>query len=364
MATSSADSNASDSNATASAASDQGSPSLLPKTPLAKRFVFGALPAPGTATLASLLSVFGAADEVTRALIFREIEDTDLVDDGAKVETSTILASVPTFLVSCASILGGLTVEQEGLVYLDPGLFGVLVDESEKLVVKKQHHDDAVRAEQSGQAAKEASAAALTHDAVLLRERTRAGLISALGGARRVVIDAAAGTVTEEPARVATALDAIADLIAAVHDPKAAGWTEGDRRATDRFCVGSAQVAALHAMAAAVRASSEAAAKPTRSVTQRALDLQDGRVLLLVELVVRALRLGHRSSSAIAMPDLKQLAWKFSSRSGKREKKAPKPTEAESAAAELAAAQAALAAAKKAVDEATAKVAAAEAKGK
>jgi len=338
-------------------------PSLSPKTPL-KRFTFGALPAPGTATLATLLPVFGVADEVSRTLVFREADDTDLVADGAKVETSTILTSVPTFLVSCATILGGLTVEQEALVYLDPGIFGVLVDESEKLVVKKQLHEDSARAEKSGQAAHEVNASALTHDATLLRERTRAGLISALGSARRAVIDAAAGTVTEEPALVATALDAIADLIAAVHDPKAVGWTDGDRRATDRFCVGSAQIAVLRATAAAVRTTTDAAAKPTRSVTQRALDLQDGRVLLLVELVVRALRLGHRSNSAIAMPDLKQLAWKFSSRSGKRGKKAPKPTESESAAAELTAAQAGLEAAKKAVDEAAAKVAAIEAKGK
>ena len=341
--------------------SDQNPPSLLPKTPPKKRFVFGPLPAPGTATLGTLLPVFGVADEVSRTLVFRDTDDTDLVDDGAKVDTSTILTSVPTFLVSCATILRGLTVEQEALVYLDPGLFGVLVDESEKLVVKKQHHEDSARAEKSGQAAKEVGASATTHDAALLRERTRAGLISALGSARRVVIDAAAGTVTEEPALVATALDAIADLLAAVHDPKTAGWTDGDRKATDRFCVGSAQIAVLRATAAAVRASSEAAARPTRSVTQRALDLQDGRVLLLIELVVRALRLGHRSSAAIAMPDLKQLAWKFSSRSGKRTKKAPRPTEAESAAAELTAAQAALSAAQKAVDEATAKVAAHEA---
>lgn len=228
---------------TSSASSHQDSPSVLPKTPPQKRFVFGPLPAPGTATLATLLLVFGVADEVSRTLVFRDTDDTDLVDNGTKVDTSTILTSVPTFLVSCAAILGGLTVEQEALVYLDPGIFGVLVDESEKLVVKKQLHEDAVRAEKSGKAAKEVGASAITRDAALLRERTRAGLISALGSARRVVIDAAAGTVTEEPALVATALDAIADLLAAVHDPKTAGWTDGDRGATGERPIASAWAA-------------------------------------------------------------------------------------------------------------------------
>jgi hypothetical protein len=310
---------------TDSATPKQASHPIGPKTPPKKRFVFGALPTPGTATLATLPAVFGAVDEVSRTLLFREADDSDLVDDGTKVETSTILNSMPTFLVSCAGILAGLTVEQEALVYLDPGIFGVLVDETEKLVVEKKRHDDTVRAEKSGHVAQEVGVTAAAHEGALLRERTRAGLISALGSSRRTMIDTAAGTATEDPALVATALDAIADLIKAVHDPEATSWTAADRAATDRFCVGSSQVAVLRAEAKAVCKVSEVPAKPTRTASQRALDLQDGRVLLLVELIVRALRQAHRSSTAIAMPDLKQIAWKFSSRSGKRAKKATKP---------------------------------------
>jgi hypothetical protein len=311
---------------TDSATPKQASHPIGPKTPPKKRFVFGALPTPGTATLATLPSVFGAVDEVSRTLLFREADDSDLVDDGTKVETSTILNSMPTFLVSCAGILAGLTVEQEALVYLDPGIFGVLVDETEKLVAEKKRHDDTVRAEKSGHVAQEVGVTAAAHEGALLRERTRAGLISALGSSRRTMIDTAAGTATEEPALVATALDAVADLLSAVHDPEATSWTAADRAATDRFCVGSSQVAVLRAEAKAVRKASEVPAKPTRTASQRALDLQDGRVLLLVELIVRALRQAHRSSTAIAMPDLKQIAWKFSSRSGKRAKKATKAT--------------------------------------
>jgi hypothetical protein len=353
---------------TASATPKHPSHPTTPKAPPKKRFVFGALPAPGTATLATLPAVFGDVDEVSRTLLFRDADDSDLVDDGTKVETSTILDSIPTFLVSCAGILGSLTVEQEGLVYLDPGIFGVLVDETGKLVVEKKRHDDALRAEKSGHVAQETGVSALAHEGALLRERTRAALISALGSSRRTLIDTAAGTATEDPAAVATALDALADLLDAVHDPEAKSWTAADRASTDRFCVGSAQVDVLRADAESVRAASAVPAKPTRTASQRSLDLQDGRVLLLVEQIVRAFRQAHRASTAIAMPDLKQIAWKFSSRSGKRAKKAIKaPAETlvtTRGASELEVAQAALAAANKAVAEAAATVSALESKGK
>ncbi|MFS8065788.1 MAG: hypothetical protein ACMG6S_05380, partial [Byssovorax sp.] len=65
-----------------SATSKQASPPIAAKAPSPKRFVFGALPAPGTATLATLPAVFGTADEVSRALLFRAADDSDLVDDG------------------------------------------------------------------------------------------------------------------------------------------------------------------------------------------------------------------------------------------------------------------------------------------
>lgn len=302
----------------------QASPPITTKAllPPKKRFVFGPLPAPGTVTLTTLPAVFGAVDEVSRGLLFREANDSDLVDDGIQIDTTAILGSIPTFLVSCARILGALTLEQEALVYLDPGVFGVLVDETEKLAARKKIHDDSVRAEKSGQIAQEASASPLLRDAVLLRERTRTGLVSALGGSRRAVIDAAAGTSTEEPLQVAAALDALANLLAAVHDSKSAGFAGADRGAATRFYLGPDRVVALRAVAKAVRAVGEPPARPTRAVTQRALDLQDGRVLLLVGIIVRAFRQAHRASTAIALPDLKQLASRFASRSGKRPKKA------------------------------------------
>ncbi len=166
---------------------------------------------------------------------------------------------------------------------------------------------------------------------------------------------------------MATALDALADLLDAIHDPEATSWTAADRTSTDRFCVGSAQIDVLRAAAESVRAASHAPARPTRTASQRALDLQDGRVLLLVEQIVRAFRQAHRASTAIAMPDLKQIGWKFSSRSGKRAKKAAKAPPATiitpRRASELEVAQAALAAANKAVAEASATVAALESKG-
>ena len=75
----------------------------------------------------------------------------------------------------------------------------------------------------------------------------------------------------------------------------------------ERFGIDGAHAATLRAAAQDVRAAGDVAAKPTRSATQRALDLQDGRVLLLIEVIVRAFREAHRENTAIALPDLNRL---------------------------------------------------------
>ena len=84
------------------------------------------------------LAALGPADEAARSLFFRDVDDSVLVDDGTKVETSTILASVPTFLVSCANILGALSAEQEASCISDPAIFGVLVSETEASSLRRR----------------------------------------------------------------------------------------------------------------------------------------------------------------------------------------------------------------------------------
>jgi hypothetical protein len=68
-------------------------------------------------------------------------------------------------------------------------------------------------------------------------------------------------------------------------------------------------------------------ASPPRKVSQRSLDLQDGRALSLVDMIWRAFRLARRSDRSILMPELNRIAWMFESRTsaGKGTKEAPPP---------------------------------------
>jgi hypothetical protein len=63
-----------------------------------------------------------------------------------------------------------------------------------------------------------------------------------------------------------------------------------------------------------------------RRVSQRSLDVQDGRVLLLVEQTLRAFRTAHRADASILVPELNRIAWLFdTSHPSRKSPKAPAP---------------------------------------
>jgi hypothetical protein len=64
-------------------------------------------------------------------------------------------------------------------------------------------------------------------------------------------------------------------------------------------------------------------ATPGRRVTQRALDVMDGRVLTLIEKGMRAFRAARRADPSILVPRLNKIAWMFETR--RSSPKAPKP---------------------------------------
>ena len=66
-----------------------------------------------------------------------------------------------------------------------------------------------------------------------------------------------------------------------------------------------------------VRDAAKVTAAPGRKVTQRALDLQDGKVLYLIEKVIRSFRAARRADPTILVPELNKIAWMFETRSGK-----------------------------------------------
>ncbi len=90
--------------------------------------------------------------------------------------------------------------------------------------------------------------------------------------------------------------------------------SDDDRAALDAFGVGEACAADLEAHALAVETAAPAAAGTSKRVSQRMLDVQDGRVLVLVDVILRAFRLARRREKVILLPELNRLAALFDTR--------------------------------------------------
>jgi hypothetical protein len=89
-----------------------------------------------------------------------------------------------------------------------------------------------------------------------------------------------------------------------------------DVAALAAFQVGEGSAAELRATAAAIQEASKVTAATGKRVSKRALDMQDGRVLALIDVVHRAFRLARRSDKSILMPELNRLSPLFVPRYG------------------------------------------------
>ncbi len=91
-----------------------------------------------------------------------------------------------------------------------------------------------------------------------------------------------------------------------------------DRDALARFNVDGACVTRLRATATALNAVGGAPTAPPYNALQRALDLQEGRVLALLDMVVGAMRAARAENKAIVLPELGGLRSWFMPPRGKK----------------------------------------------
>jgi hypothetical protein len=89
---------------------------------------------------------------------------------------------------------------------------------------------------------------------------------------------------------------------------------DDDKAALRAFGAGPARAAELEARAKAVEAAAPPAAGTGKRVSKRALDIQDGRVLVLIDLILRAFRLARRTDKSLLSPELNRLAALFDTR--------------------------------------------------
>jgi hypothetical protein len=96
-------------------------------------FHLPALPLGQGITLAMLEALFPPSDAGCRAIHLRCYSETDLVEEGNKVDTQHILDAVPHIVVSVTRTLTKLSSKQADCVVIDAEILGVIVHETTKL---------------------------------------------------------------------------------------------------------------------------------------------------------------------------------------------------------------------------------------
>ncbi len=265
----------------------------------------------GAHDLASLKNALGEANEAFRRLIFRHQSEESFYEWGILADTGNILADVPRFVASSLHVLSGLEPGRRELVMVPPDTFALLVEEAVALETMNAGHDVVATSEVSGKAVRALNLKHRMAAGVALRDRVMGGLKSALGDAALAQVRKPASDASS-PEALIKGLNALATFI-----EEAVKKTGDDATALAAFQLGAPRVAELRAASASIAKASEVTAATGKRVSKRALDIQDGRVLVLIEIVHRAFRLARRSDKAILMPELNRLSPLFGAKSGR-----------------------------------------------
>jgi hypothetical protein len=272
----------------------------------------------GAHDLAGLKAALGAPEEAFRRLIFRHLHEADFYEWGVRAETGRILADVPRFVSSSLRILANLSDRQRALVLLPPAIFGLIVDEATKLSGMFEKHGNVAGSEGDAKAERELKLKEEMGLAVTLRDRVLGAARGALGQERAQKAREAAGDASsaEAMAKGLKALAAFLDEAATAAD---------DALALEIFGAGPATRDELRARAKDVEDAGMVKADTAKRVSKRALDIQDGRVLTLMDTVHRAFRLARRSDHSILLPELNKLSGLLDQSSGGAAAPAPPP---------------------------------------
>lgn len=264
-------------------------------------------------TLAQLASLVGEPDEQLRNAIFRRSAEASLVEHGSRIESQHLLDDVPAFVAASLDTVKRLTGPQRSLFKLPPGLFALLIDETQTLQRLKADHDAMLAAAAGGtRSEREAALRTAMREGIAMRNVTFHALRNVLGREGMDEVERASG-VGDTASKLAAGLEGLAALVRRhlAGDPL-------ERYLLAEFGLDEACAAQLSEGAVRIRKLDEAPPPPDRVVTQRMLDLQDGRVLHLIAMVLRAFRAAHKADAAVPEPELHTIGWLFDARSTRR----------------------------------------------
>ncbi|WP_437681567.1 hypothetical protein [Sorangium sp. So ce131] len=276
-----------------------------------------------TITLDLLARELGPADGTFAARTFAGIPEEDLVAEGTRIDSQSLIDDVPHFVASARRILGSLSESQRSKVRMPAALLPLLVAEAGRLQAMKRSHDAEATEVAGARAAVEAQGRSAMRDGIAERDLCYDGLRNALGARRMARVDAIVGR-ADSPENLAKGLEALAAFI---EETRRADPLQ-DGKLLEDYGVGAECAATLRATAQRVRGTASVQIATGRRVTQRALDLQDGRVAIVIEKILRAFRSARRVDGTILVPELNKAAWMFEVRSGNSKKASSTGSEA------------------------------------
>jgi len=258
-------------------------------------------------TLETLMRRLGTPDADLRDAIFDGIEEAALLEIGTRVDSTDILREVPRFVAEASEIERSLSTAQRVCLLFSPGILAVLLGEAHRL--HALFCAPAAPPDPAGRAVR-----AEVREGLALRNNVLTALRNALGAVAMARVEELVG-LAETAGRLASGMDQLATFIEELL--KVGDRHEHLRLKAFHLTSGRAQVLRDHA--ARLRAFSDGpkpGAMPAWAVdAQRRLDLQDGRVIELMERVLRAFRAAHRQDRSIRVPELQVLGWIFDARS-------------------------------------------------
>lgn len=277
----------------------------------------------GPISLAGICAALGKPDEAARKLLLRPYSEEDLLAWGAAATTKDIVDDMPRFLSSALRTLQTLSPEQQKRIKLPAAIFAVAAGEAATDEAMWTEHTGVSDTEAQGQRKRESTLKEATSRAVALRNEALAGLQNALGSKRVAAVKASANDASTPDNLVA----GVAKVVTFLDETRKHG-SEDDQAALALFTLDEGTTADLEAAAKAVKEAAPKTAATGRKVSQRQLDLQDGRVLVLVDVILRAFRHARRSDRTILHPELNRLAALFDTKSRPAEEPAaPEGTE-------------------------------------
>jgi len=253
-------------------------------------------------SLDDIASKLGPADRKLTAAIIARCDDEVRLRAGTTMASHEIVRDVPAFVTSVLDIRASLANQGRTVRGDDPRLLPILVEQTQKLRGLMTEHGETVTAGSGATHTRRAKARMTSGDGVLLRDEAYDAARNVIGTnpAKVAELDKACGTAAT-PEELKRGLRSLAGFIGRLVADK----DEDTVQLCRAFGVNSGLVRELEAKADEVGEAAEGkVAGHDPRVSQRVLDLQDGLVIHLVDMVYRTFRAAHDRDAAVVLPKL------------------------------------------------------------